>query len=159
MAKLDGRRKLHHLNLHDSANFSIAEFVKLIDSDDLDKFNRAPGFVFIYTNQLGLVEFQEHAEFLRSVNWSDGKADKDAIKVSNVKLVFDDKKQPIYAVTLERQKWFLKDFEQNDMLLYDEVDRPEYRSDYSTWLITFRGFNIVAVREADEFSKLAWSNL
>jgi hypothetical protein len=138
-------------------NFLIADFVNLIDSDDLDKFNRVPGVEFIYTNQLGLVEYQERADFLRSVNWSDGKADKEPIKISSIKLVFDDKKQPIYAVTLERQRWFLKGFEQNDMLLYDEVDRPGYRSDYSTWLVTFRGGGIVVVREAEEFSKLAWS--
>jgi hypothetical protein len=129
---------------------AIERLVAAIDSNDMERLQRSGILPFVYTDALGMVEFDEQQAFLASMNGSDGREDRAPIKIIDFRPLISHKFHPVYLVTLEREVWKLKDYETDGMLMPQEIDRPHWETDWTSWLITFRGSDISSIREADD---------
>jgi hypothetical protein len=128
---------------------ALDKLIAAIDSNDPARLDVLP---FIYTDALGQVDIEEEAAFIEAMNTSDGRKDRDPIKVVEFELLVRDKFYPVYLVTLERQVWKLKEIEMDGCANITEHDRPHWETSRTTWLAAFRSNNIASFRQADELA-------
>jgi hypothetical protein len=141
--------RAHNYNL---AEAKIEELVADIDSNDSDRLDTVS---FLYTDELGYVTFEEQEAFLKAMNSSDGRDDRNPMEVAAVKLLVRDKFYPVYLVTLKREIWKLTEFETDGCGNVTEHARPHWEDSSTTWLVTFQGNDIATFREADELFRVA----
>jgi hypothetical protein len=107
-----------------------------------------------FSDAFGKVEESEEAAFLHSMRHSEGKPDEKPIELRDVYIVLQDKDDPIYLVTLDRESWHEKRLVDDGMLGMEEVDDPHYETDSASWLVRFMGDDLTDFREAPEMYPL-----
>lgn len=137
------------------AQSAIERLVADIDSNDLRRLDASGILPFVYTDRLGMVEWEDRDAFLAAMNRSDGREDAAPIRIVHLRSLTRHKYYPVYLVTIEREVWRLKAYETDDMLPPVEIDHPHYEREPSTWLVAFRGNSIASLRQADELALAA----
>ena len=111
-------------------------------------------FRMYFTDTLGFVEPDEVDEFSRSMRYSNGKKDRREMEVEALHRLDVDGTDATYVVRLSRSSWELKRYEENGMLMLDEIDDPHWAVNQTYWLVDFSSNEISRFREAFEIYSL-----
>ena len=118
---------------------SVTAFVKKLNLD-LEQ----DVFTIVYTDGLGIVDYEERANFNDYMRTSDGKRDKEPITITNVFQLKDDKFDPLNVVELLRNQWHAAREDEEDVRGRDEG----FDFEVSYWLAEFSSNHLQVMREA-----------
>jgi hypothetical protein len=98
---------------------------------------------------------EDKAAFVAALRAGNGKADRTPVQLGRVVQLRTDGTTASYVVELERDAWQLVSYEQDAMLMPQEVPDPHWERTASYWLATFRSSHLQSFREAPELWPLA----
>ncbi len=142
-----GRAPLHEPVL---ACVALDELVTAIGKGALPQGGLA-GDVQLYDDRAGRVlSAEEKAAFIAALREENGKPDRTPVQLGRVSQLASDGTSAAYLVELERDAWQLVSYEQDAMLMAQEVPDPHWERTVSYWLATFRSSRLQAFRAAPE---------
>jgi hypothetical protein len=112
----------------------------------------------IVTDELGRVDDDEMPALAKSMSSHDGKPDKRVAKVDELRLIVNDKAEPLYVAVILRERWEKTRYTEMDGMGFTEALPPGYEERRSFWIVEFRSNRIETFREAGEMYKLAYRN-
>lgn len=113
----------------------------------------------VTTDALGRVQASEWDALLAGLRTHNGKRDKAPMHLIALRRIDDRNEETValYVARVERERWELERYTGTDsMLMPVHEPDPHYEMAHHTWLVGFRGNNIVSLREADELYVLGF---
>lgn len=109
------------------------------------------GDVQLYDDRTGRVlSAEQKTAFVAALREGNGKADRAPVQLGRLVALESDGVTAAYLVELVRDAWQLVSYEQDAMLMSQEVPDPHWERTSSYWLATFRGSRLQSFREAHE---------
>lgn len=105
----------------------------------------------IYSEEFGTVEYDEYADFVKSMTASEGRADKSPIQLNTVWPVGkrkDNKARALYVVGLQRDQWHNERASSFDPM---QTEPEGFEPTPSYWLVEFSENRIVTMHEGFVF--------
>lgn len=107
----------------------------------------------VTTDALGRVQGSEWDALLAGLRTHNGKPDKLPMRLIALRRIDDRNEETValYVARVERERWELQRYAGDDgMLMPIYKPDPHYETAHHTWLVGFRGNQVVSLREADE---------
>ena len=129
---------------------ALEELVTAIGKGALPQGGLA-GDVQLYDDRAGrALSAEQRAAFVAALREGNGKPDRTPVQLGRVRPLASDGTTAAYLVELERDAWQLVSYEQDAMLMAQEVPDPHWERTVSYWLATFRSSRLQAFRAAPE---------
>lgn len=107
----------------------------------------------VTTDALGRVQASEWDALLAGLRTHNGKPDKLPMHLIALRRIDDRNEETValYVARVARERWELQRYDgDDDMLAPVYKPDPHYETAHHTWLVGFRGNQVVSLREADE---------
>lgn len=114
------------------------------------------GDVMLYDDRVGRVlSAQQKAAFVAGLRGGNGQPDRTPVQLGRVVQLDSDGVTAVYLAELVRDAWQLVSYEQDAMLMPQEVPDPHWERTASYWLVTFRSSRLQTFRQAHELWPIA----
>ena len=137
----------------------VAGLFDRLAAADRGEFTRLLSGMQVTTDALGRVQPNEWDALLAGLRTHNGKPDKVPMRLIALRRIDDRNEETValYVARVERERWELERYAGTDAMLMPVYNPdPHYETAHHTWLVGFRGNNVVSLREADELYVLGF---